>query len=554
MALLLVAKDQVDPQVQVLRDVLALQRFPALPDEVARRLGPRRQLNVVHAIPPLRHAEIKTLGIREEVSVSGVELGNELLQIRRVLQHAIPRPLDADEHAVGRVPPPVLQAKHVLRGRAQQEEEDVAGRRVVRPVQEGRRDAKLSILLWHGLEALLEALQARWVQRADGPTQVAKRVRRRQVQRRAAVVRDDPRIDGVLRQVVRAPVSDGVQVLQVLKIRDAALLPEARQLVQVRLDRRGVARRRLPVPAERERGLRSRPSRRLCALPRDQLVDGIALVAGLEGEEKPRARTAVVLNPRVRVEEELEADMLQDVPPLVQRPDGAQLEGQDRLSGVVQLGGLEVHPCVRDHEAARQLQQRDHPVDGHRVLHEDLFAEVHQMHGIKVQDVPLQIPQQRLQQLVLGADAPLHHDLDDVHDLAHRPAEVVRRRVHQGEQERPVLVLVMRSAARRARHRSHGATAAPPSAGRRRPVGRGRTAGAVSASHVLLKGADAAALLHLDHRVCHEAEELLAVEVAELALRGVHGVVADAAADAAQRKLQQRSLHIRRLEAQAPAA
>ena len=62
---LLVAEYQVDPVVQVLRDVVALQGLSQVPDEVLRPARPRRELNAVHVAAILSAAEVDELRKRE---------------------------------------------------------------------------------------------------------------------------------------------------------------------------------------------------------------------------------------------------------------------------------------------------------------------------------------------------------------------------------------------------------------------------------------------------------------------------------------------------------
>mmetsp|Transcript_44910 Transcript_44910/g.72132 ORF Transcript_44910/g.72132 Transcript_44910/m.72132 type:complete len:272 (-) Transcript_44910:1091-1906(-) len=74
--LLLEAEDEVDPVVEVLTDVLALEGLSHDPDEAAGVVvGPRRQLHVVHLLLPLRHAEVESVGVLEKVR-EVVELGD----------------------------------------------------------------------------------------------------------------------------------------------------------------------------------------------------------------------------------------------------------------------------------------------------------------------------------------------------------------------------------------------------------------------------------------------------------------------------------------------
>ena len=84
-----------------------------------------------------------------------------LLYIGRTMQHTEPRVLNRPEHTVGSVELAVLEAQHVLGCLAHEIEQHVAGRRVMRAVQE------LGLVGWHVLVALLELCQPLWVQGAD---------------------------------------------------------------------------------------------------------------------------------------------------------------------------------------------------------------------------------------------------------------------------------------------------------------------------------------------------------------------------------------------------
>ena len=69
-AALLDAKDEVDPLVQMRRDVLALERLAVARDEVVRRGGPRRQAHVVDAVAVLPLAQVEAVGVAEELRLA----------------------------------------------------------------------------------------------------------------------------------------------------------------------------------------------------------------------------------------------------------------------------------------------------------------------------------------------------------------------------------------------------------------------------------------------------------------------------------------------------
>ena len=79
--LLLEAKNEVDPLVQVRAHVLALQRLGVLFDKVGRPLGPGRQRHVPQALPCVAAAQVQVIRVEQKVAAAREELGDELLQI-----------------------------------------------------------------------------------------------------------------------------------------------------------------------------------------------------------------------------------------------------------------------------------------------------------------------------------------------------------------------------------------------------------------------------------------------------------------------------------------
>lgn len=77
-ALLFIAEDYVDPLVEVLRNVIALEAFPGfLAEKIGIILGPFRQLNFVDLLPCVFLAEVQVLQIQEGFRESE-DLGYEL--------------------------------------------------------------------------------------------------------------------------------------------------------------------------------------------------------------------------------------------------------------------------------------------------------------------------------------------------------------------------------------------------------------------------------------------------------------------------------------------
>ena len=132
---LLVPKDQVDPEVQVVGDVLTLQGCPVLLQEVFRRGSPLREGRIVNSLPVGTHTQIELLLVKEEFRVFQVELGDELLDIARVGVDTLPLLVDALEETVRVVKLPSLELDHPLRVLADEETDDVPWTTVVRAVQ-----------------------------------------------------------------------------------------------------------------------------------------------------------------------------------------------------------------------------------------------------------------------------------------------------------------------------------------------------------------------------------------------------------------------------------
>mmetsp|Transcript_45286 Transcript_45286/g.135145 ORF Transcript_45286/g.135145 Transcript_45286/m.135145 type:complete len:389 (-) Transcript_45286:129-1295(-) len=221
---LLVAKNKVNPLVQVLAHAWALERG-AVHRQEARGCGaalrpvarPRRQLHVVHRLAALPDAQRQALAVAQELAAGHVELGDELLDVRCAAQHAVPRLSQRAKEAVGRVKPSVLKAQHVRRRRAQQPVHDVPWCGVVRAVQE-RRHRALERVRRHLAVATAELREARRVERADRLGQVPEVGGVRQVEACRHVVAEHPREHGPLCEVVERAACGEIQVQQVIKV------------------------------------------------------------------------------------------------------------------------------------------------------------------------------------------------------------------------------------------------------------------------------------------------------------------------------------------------
>jgi len=137
--LLLSAKDEVDPQVQVAAHVLRLEGAPVLRDEVVRAARPHRQHHVAHPLVVLPHAELEAAVVAQKVG-QVEELGDELLDVGEGGGARVPRLLERREEPVRVVEAPRLQLDRVrgVRLEPEQPEEHRTRRRVVRAVVEAR--------------------------------------------------------------------------------------------------------------------------------------------------------------------------------------------------------------------------------------------------------------------------------------------------------------------------------------------------------------------------------------------------------------------------------
>ena len=78
---LLVTKDEINPQMKICGNVVALQRLPMLLNEEDRiAFGPRRQLNIINLATSLCRSKIEPVSIDEEFR-KVEELGRELSNV-----------------------------------------------------------------------------------------------------------------------------------------------------------------------------------------------------------------------------------------------------------------------------------------------------------------------------------------------------------------------------------------------------------------------------------------------------------------------------------------
>eukprot|EP00968_Pinguiococcus_pyrenoidosus_P014160 scaffold1282_cov251-Pinguiococcus_pyrenoidosus.AAC.73 len=242
LALLLGSEHEVDPQMKLVRHLQGLEGLAMEPHELARvSLGPRWQFNMVNGDILLGDAEVKAVAVAQELG-QVEELGDQLPDILEVLtRRGSPTRLDALEKAVRLVELPVLERQSSPRVRLEAQEivQHVPRAAVVGPVVERWRQVfRISVVAWR-CEAIVPILELLGTLIAEGPhglAEIPEALWVVEVQRLAGVVREDPRKDRVLGQVVEAPPGKGVQVQQVLKVAERAPKPRLLQLGTKLLD------------------------------------------------------------------------------------------------------------------------------------------------------------------------------------------------------------------------------------------------------------------------------------------------------------------------------
>lgn len=125
-----------------------------------------------------------------------------------------------------------------------------------------------SLRFAHLLAALAQPLQSLRIQRPHGPTQIAIHGGVPQVQLGGLVVGKHPRKNRILRQILGGAIGQTVQVLQIVKVGDEAVLPAQRH------------------------GLGWRVLQPEVRLPDEVLVEGGALGGGAKGDVEEVMRLA----------------------------------------------------------------------------------------------------------------------------------------------------------------------------------------------------------------------------------------------------------------------
>ena len=221
------SEDQVDPVMQVGRDVLALEQFAHPEDVLVLVVGPPRQRDVVDDVLVLARPQVVLVPVFEELG-EVVELGDELLEVAGAGGQRLEAVLDAVEEAVGEVELVALQLE-VLGGEGVHADQEVAhdGRVGVEAAVEDGLDPGNLVALGP-LEVLLYVVPLGLAELAGGQREVSEVVpvaEEGRVQLGGRVVHHRPREHVVLGEVVEAPAGQVVEAHQVLEVADFALLP-----------------------------------------------------------------------------------------------------------------------------------------------------------------------------------------------------------------------------------------------------------------------------------------------------------------------------------------
>eukprot|EP00968_Pinguiococcus_pyrenoidosus_P000311 scaffold16_cov242-Pinguiococcus_pyrenoidosus.AAC.17 len=367
---LLVAEDQVDPVVQILAHVLALERLPVDLDEGLRAVRPGREDDIVDHLAGLGRAKLEAVAISQHLR-KVEELRHELFDVTRVGGGAFPRLLDGSEKPVRLVELPVAHAdvERSERLDAQQVPRHESRVAVVGAPVERRHlwrslvimEQRVSLTALH-LGELVELVGNRLafalLLGADRVPQIAEVLRVRQVQRGRLVVAQDPGEDRILRQVVEAAPGDHVQGHQVVKVGDLPMDPGGRQV--------SAAARYFRPPQQSARKIVPRPengSRRQAR--RSKGAQNFHCTLFLEHVDQQASRVGEKELHRIPLQAVEALDSLEDLglPPLLGDAIPCLLQVLGNLRVV--RGGEGEHPLgVRQHAGAKG--ERPNDFAGHR--------------------------------------------------------------------------------------------------------------------------------------------------------------------------------------------
>lgn len=229
-ALLFVAKDKVDPVMQVGRYIVTLERFTVEADEILGRGSPAGKNHITKWSEILLDTELQVFSVEKEVTSGHKEFRDEFFHISTTVGDILPALWNTMEHTIGGIELAVLQAKHELRRLANKIEENVARGAVVGTVEE------LGLSIGNLIIALLVGHQTSRVESTDGFAKITECARFAEVEAAAAVVRDHPRKYRILREVVEGASSQVVHVEEVIEVADEAILPLERHVALVVAD------------------------------------------------------------------------------------------------------------------------------------------------------------------------------------------------------------------------------------------------------------------------------------------------------------------------------
>jgi hypothetical protein len=211
---LFIAKDEVDPVVEMSADKLTFQCLAMHAHKIIHTpMGPWRKFHVPDFFPTLGPAQCDPIHVRQEFG-EAKQFRDELLHVVGVGHTTLVGGAEGAELPVGQIE--MSRVKFPMEGSERfQAEEIPKDKRRIRVMgsvverREGRptitRQARLSISLPKGRVTVLEPLTGRFGLGPHRPFQIPKRVRVVQIQNLRGVVGQDPGKDGVLRQIVKSP-------------------------------------------------------------------------------------------------------------------------------------------------------------------------------------------------------------------------------------------------------------------------------------------------------------------------------------------------------------
>lgn len=213
--ILIHAEDQINPRVQIVRNIGVLQSAPMLLQEIVDRAGPSRVVNVVD-VRVLGLAQVELQSVDEHVAlVRHEELGDQFFDAAWTGHALVPLLRYTIKNPVRIVEPAGLELDHPLWILPDVEADNVAGRAVVRLIQ-----AFLCFIDRVIIIILLEVLQS------FGVTEGANWLRKVSVcgvnvlfiQHIGRIILQYPRHHRILRQILKTPLRERIQHHQVVEV------------------------------------------------------------------------------------------------------------------------------------------------------------------------------------------------------------------------------------------------------------------------------------------------------------------------------------------------